>query len=264
MSVFANVTMRSVILDMDVKIQLSLPENRHQTDDLQGRKYPILYILHGYKEDCSTWMNFSTLPLLTRDLDLIVCTVSESNGFYINQSCGFRTFDFLTKELPVKLKNFLPISDRREDTYVMGESMGGYGTLRLALGAPEVYGHACVLSGCPMDYDRLTSLDSDHRMHAYLGSKSEYEQSDNNIYNLIDKLNQSGGSRPEIQLYCGTEDPLYPDCRKFSEYMLSNGKDWKFTSSFSHGKHDFYFWNSVLPQALKGFGFDIDIVDAAI
>lgn len=264
MSAFAEVTMRSAILDMDVKLQLCLPENRHLTEDLRGDQYPILYVLHGYKEDCSTWMNLSTLPLLTRDLNLVVCTVSEFNGFYINQNCGFKTFDFLTKELPVKLKNFLPISDRREDTYIMGESMGGYGTLRLALGAPQNYGHACVFSGCPMNYDRLTLLDDTHRLRTYFGSESEFERSDNNIYNLIEKINQTDAKRPEIQLFCGTEDPLYLDCKKFSEYMNDNCKDWKFISNFSHGKHDFYFWNRVLPQAIKGFGFDIDIVDEAI
>lgn len=265
MSGYAEVTMRSTVLDMDVKLELILPEDRHVSADLRGTTYPILYILHGYKEDCSTWMHLSNLPLLVRDLPLIVCTVSGYNGFYVNQKSGFRIFDYLTQELPMKLKNFLPISDGRENTYIMGESMGGYGTLRLALGAPEVYGHACVLSGGPMAYSRkMPDGRAQNRIEMLLGSEEEFKGSDNDLYALADRLEQSDGPKPKLVFYCGTEDPGYERNRAYVEYLEQNCPSLGVKAEYWHGAHDFYFWNTALPKALHEFGFDTSKYDAAI
>ncbi|MCF0111119.1 MAG: transcriptional antiterminator, partial [Erysipelotrichaceae bacterium] len=65
-------TMRSVALDMDTKVMMFLPEDRHKTEDKRGKTYPVLYVLHGMKEDNSSWIALSNLFLMCRDLDLIV------------------------------------------------------------------------------------------------------------------------------------------------------------------------------------------------
>ena len=69
---FAELTMRSTILKMDVKVSVIIPENRKDYRlDEKDKKYPCLYVLHGTSEDNSTWLNSSNIYLLTRDLDLL-------------------------------------------------------------------------------------------------------------------------------------------------------------------------------------------------
>jgi len=262
MSAFAEVTMRSTVLDMDVKLDLILPEDRHHTADLQGRRYPILYVLHGYKEDCSTWMRLSNLPLLVRDLPLIVCTVSGYNGFYVNQDGGFRIYDYLTQELPVKLANFLPVSPARQDTYIMGESMGGYGTLRLALSAPERYGHACVLSGGPLDPAMMERFDG--RLRALFGPADAFKGGNDDLYHLADLLQASDRPAPQLLFYCGTEDPGYHRTAAYVDYLKEHCPRLSVSAAYWPGVHDFHFWNSALPKALTAFGFDLQRRDAAI
>ena len=84
----AELTIRSVSLEMDTKVNVLLPEDRHKTVDTRGRKYPVLYILHGFKEDCSSWLNLSNIFLLCRDLDLIVVMPSGNNSSYNDMVYG--------------------------------------------------------------------------------------------------------------------------------------------------------------------------------
>ena len=135
--IHAQLTMRSNALEMDTKVDVLLPEDRHITKDTRGRKYPVLYILHGAKEDNSSWINLSNIFLMCRDLDLIVVMPTTYRGSYVDAVYGQNYYTYISEELPVKMKNIFPISDDPKDTLIMGESMGGYGTLRIALSKPE-------------------------------------------------------------------------------------------------------------------------------
>ena len=145
---FAEITMRSTILRMDVKVTVIIPESRrdYQLDEVD-RKYKVLYVLHGGSEDNSTWLASSTLYLLARDLDLFVVMPSAYNSAYVDTSYGLKMQQYISEELPAKMARLLPISTKREDTFIMGESMGGYGTWLTTLLHPEKYAKACPLSG---------------------------------------------------------------------------------------------------------------------
>ena len=149
--IHAQLTMRSNALEMDTKVDVLLPEDRHTTKDTRGKKYPVLYILHGAKEDNSSWINLSNIFLMCRDLDLIVVMPTTYRGSYVDAVYGQNYYTYISEELPVKMKNIFPISDDPKDTFIMGESMGGYGTMRIALSKPENYAKAVVLSGGNFD-----------------------------------------------------------------------------------------------------------------
>ncbi|MBQ1531035.1 MAG: hypothetical protein IIZ57_02720, partial [Solobacterium sp.] len=82
------ITLRSTALDMDTKVTVLFPEDRHHTADTRGKTYPVLYILNGGKEDCSSWVNLSTLFLMCRDLDLVVVLPSGNNSSYCDAVYG--------------------------------------------------------------------------------------------------------------------------------------------------------------------------------
>ena len=252
--IHAQLTMRSVVLEMDTKVDVLLPEDRHHTTDTRGKKYPVLYILHGFKDDNSSWLHLSNIFLACRDLDLIVVFPSVHNSFYADMVYGFDYFTYVTEELPMKLKNYLPITDDPKQTFIMGNSMGGYGTLRCALARPDRYGKAVPLSGGLFDLEKNFSK---LRTGCY-GTPEDYMASDNNLENLVMKLKDYEGELPEFQFYCGTEDFALESCQKMAALMRRELPNCKVNEEYWPGEHNFFFWNEAIPKALKFFGFEIE------
>ena len=254
--IHAGLTMRSVVLDMDTKVDVLIPEDRHETTDTRGKKYPVLYVLHGGKEDNSSWLHLSNIFLMCRDLDLVVVMPTTYRGAYADAVYGQKYFTWIADELPVKIKNIFPmISDRREDTFVMGESMGGGGTFRLAMRRPENFGKAVVLSAGnrnPFADKRSGALDI-----GLYGSEEQWLASDENADNLIEKMKTYEGHKPDMVFYCGTEDFAYPGCKELYEKLKAECPDMNVKGEFWTGKHNFFFWNQAIPKALKEFGFTI-------
>lgn len=247
------ITLRSTILDFDTKVNVLLPEDRHNTTDTRGKKYPVLYVLHGMKEDCSSWLHLSNLFLLCRDLDLIVVFPSANNSSYVDQVYGLNYFKYITEELPTKLKNFLPIDDDPDKTFIMGESMGGYGTMRCALGAPEKYGKAVCLSA-----GNIATRPIKHRaMELSFGlDNDKVLNSDNNLFLLMDKC-KNAKHVPDIKVFCGTDDFIYENCKEMVEVLKDKLPEHFKGFEFSKGEHNFFYWNSILPKALEFFGFEV-------
>ena len=252
--IHAEITMRSAVLLMDVKVDVLLPEDRQKTTDTRGVKYPVLYILHGMKEDNSSWLQLSNIHLLCRDLPLIVVFPAANNSCYTDMANGKNYYTYISEELPMKLKNYLPITDDPAQTFIMGESMGGYGTMRLALGKPDRYGKAVCLSGGNL----LDYRSQDNAVFtAAFGSAEEMKKSDNNLSNLIVKLKDKPDPKPEFMFYCGTEDRAYAGCVKLAEELAASDPALKVGQQYWPGQHNFFFWNQAIPKALAFFGFDV-------
>ena len=251
----AQFTMRAVSLQMDTRVDVIIPEDRHETKSIGDKKYPVLYVLHGMKEDSASWLSLSNLFLLCRDLDLIVVFPSANNSFYVNTTYGMDYYNWIVNELPLKLHNLLPITDDPKQTFIMGESMGGYGTMRIALANPDKFGKVVCLSGG--DMGRRFDFNDPFRGSIF-GSKEDYMNSDNNLYNLIEKLKCYEGDLPDFAFYCGTEDRAYEGCKDLADTLEREVKGVHVEKEFWPGLHNFFFWNQANPKALKFFGFNVE------
>lgn len=239
---FCELTMRSTVMMMDVKVSVIIPESRkdYHSDD-PSKKHPCLYILHGSQEDNSTWLNSSILYLLARDLDLFIVMPSAYNTCYVNTTFGLNMQKYIAEELPVKMERLFPISNKREDRFIMGESMGGYGTWLTSLSYPDRYSKAIPLSqGGFRDFKHI--LDT--------GAHS--------IDTLAKEVNDTAKEIPEYYLMCGTEDMLFKDVKRWEEFLKENCPNIPVTYEYWSGKHDFYFWNQAIPKALQFLGFEFD------
>ena len=137
----------------------------------------------------------------------------------------------------------------------MGESMGGYGTLRIALGHPEKYGKAVCLSGANV----VTRMDEKQpRFIGTYGSKENALNGDGNLENLVQKIKKNDLKMPEILFMCGTDDFVYQGCREFASYMKRELPDAVIKEEYWPGQHNFFFWNQANPKALKFMGFEIE------
>ena len=102
-------------------------------------KYPVLYLLHGYGNNHATWSGYTNIELFAEERNIAVVMISAENKSYVNHVSGDLFFDFIQKELPDFVCGMFPVSQRPEDTYIAGLSMGGFGTFLHAFSNPEKY-----------------------------------------------------------------------------------------------------------------------------
>jgi S-formylglutathione hydrolase FrmB len=107
----------------------------------------VLYLLHGLSDDHTAWSRYTSIGRYAEAAGLAVVMPAVHRSFYANESAGHRYWDFVSEELPEVVRTFFQVSDRSEDTFVAGLSMGGYGAVRLALTFPGRYAAAASMSG---------------------------------------------------------------------------------------------------------------------
>ena len=123
------------------------------------RRYPVVYLLHGFDGDPDQWIGRMRLPRAMDSLvaagavrEMIVVMPDGKNAFggsfFANSAATGRWEDFLVQEVVKHV-------DRRYRTVrsaagrgIAGWSMGGHAALRLAGSRPEVFGAAYGLSPC--------------------------------------------------------------------------------------------------------------------
>ena len=108
--------------------------------------YPVLYLLHGTYGDEGDWQRFSRIEDYARHHNVVVVMPYGENGAYRNAKSGKDYEVYITEELPKVIQWMVPVSKKREDTYIAGLSMGGGGAVRLGLSHPEIYGYTIGLS----------------------------------------------------------------------------------------------------------------------
>jgi pimeloyl-ACP methyl ester carboxylesterase len=111
------------------------------------RGHPTLWLLHGLSDDESVWSRLTSIERYVAPLGLSVVMPNVNRSFYANMRSGYRYWDFVSQELLEKVRGFFPLSSAREDNFVAGLSMGGYGALKLAFTLPEQFAAAASLSG---------------------------------------------------------------------------------------------------------------------
>jgi S-formylglutathione hydrolase FrmB len=254
----------SYVLGMDTSMAVLLPEKRGQKPAANpDKKYPVLYLLHGHSDDHTSWMRKSTIELMVRDEDLIVVMPTTHRAFYTNSRHGHQYFDFMAEELPTVVSNFFPASTKREDTYAAGLSMGGYGSLKLALTYPERYAAAGSLSGAlyPLaglkqasDQKMFTSKDFVDNFYNIFGSIESYQDSVDDLEFLAQKCQESGKILPKLFMTVGKDDPIYNNSKRFSDFMKEQCPNFDLYYEEDEGSHNWDFWNRKAPVLLRHQG----------
>lgn len=106
----------------------------------------MVYLLYGLCGSNGDWANYTMLPVYASDYNAIFIMPEIFRSFCSDMKFGFECFSFISEELPIICKSVFNISSEREDTIIIGNSMGGYGALKCALSKPEQYGHCCAFS----------------------------------------------------------------------------------------------------------------------
>jgi S-formylglutathione hydrolase FrmB len=225
--------------------------------------FKVVYLLHGLHGDQETWLDNTQLAVYAKEYDAVFVMPEAPRSFYTNLKYGRKYFDYVSGELPEICKKVLNISSKREDTAVMGCSMGGYGSLRLALSKPEQYGFCGAISTACLYFRHIldtlrkdpdpylkTGAEAEETLtdlYAIYGDGLEYRE-DYDILELLKKF-PAGAPKPKIYSTCGTEDDLRKDNLALRDEMKNIGFD--FTYEEWKGAHEWYFFNEALKKTLE-------------
>jgi S-formylglutathione hydrolase FrmB len=208
---------------------------------------PVLWLLHGLSDDHSIWQRRTSIERYADGLDLAVLMPNVHRSFYTDMRHGLPYERFIADELPVIARHLFHLSARREETFVAGLSMGGYGAFKLALKYPGRYAAAASLSGA---LDMASRWDRGERIGemelVYGGSPAG---TPNDLMFLARQLAADPAQpRPRLFQCCGTEDFLLDDNRAFRDQALGLGLDLVYREA--PGNHTWAFWDTHIQQVL--------------
>lgn len=231
-----------------------------------GKKYRVLWLLHGTYGDHSDWVRKSMIELYACERDLVVVMPSGLNANYANWpnfAIGYDMYDYLTEELMPLVYNWLPVSQKREDNFIAGLSMGGRGTCVYAFNHPEKFAAAAVLSAAPREIETLKTEEPSMyertlRSVAAAGGMENYLNSYENTWRIV-KEKANTGELPRLMFCCGKDDMLYPAYERFKAYAKEIGLEATFMEEPGY-QHEWRFWDLYIQKALDFFG--IEKIDA--
>lgn len=241
----------SEVLELSTSMTVILPQATTAQIGMQsrtaGEKHQTLYLLHGLSDDDSIWTRRTSLERYAAPLGLAVVMPQVDRSFYTDMKYGNKYWTFLTEELPAVAQSFFPLSDKREDNFVAGLSMGGYGAFKWALNYPDTFAAAASMSGAVDIVSRIEEAGKEDGLFSLIYGKDTVEGTNNDLFSLIKRLSGEE-NRPKLYQCCGSEDFLYEDNQRFLRHC--NEVNYPLTSEFGTGDHEWGYWDQKIQDVL--------------
>ena len=250
---FIHMNFRSSEISRSVYPLVFLPD-LNQWRDIDP-PYPTLYFLHGYSGGAMETAMFSNIALFAMRYGVAVVLADGENSFYTDDEKRGACFSrFVGEELVEVTRSVLPLSRKREDTFIGGISMGGYGALINGLRFRDRFSKIGMLSpalgyrlkdgevpeDCPVPAGELQET---------LGSWEEYAGSYRDEKHALLSALENGKPVPEIFVGIGKSDRLYPAAERFREYSREAGLEPEWYEA--EGGHDHTFWKQALDPLFR-------------
>lgn len=211
----------------------TLPFNKDKPDYRPSAKYPAIYLLHGVGNSCNNWFDYTQAELFAEENNIALISFSGENKFYVDNG-DEKWQEFIGEELPAFVSGYLPVSDRAEDRFILGLSMGGYGAMLNYLKFPERYGAVGCLSGAVDKYE-----------YANTDGGRQY-----NIHYLISENRKRKKPFAPVYVACGEEDFILDNSLHLKATLEENGVNFTWSTEKGYA-HEWRFWNLQLEKFIK-------------
>lgn len=250
----------SSALKRTVPMTVILPADKVLGDDKSDNAKPCfktLYLLHGLLGNCTDWAMNTRIQQWAEAKNLAVVMPSGDNSFYIDQLTPNNDYgDFIGRELVEITRRMFPLSHKREDTFIAGLSMGGFGAIRNGLTNAETFGYIAGLSSALYFFE--PSLDVPGRSlmgeDRVFGDMEQASLTDKNPRVALAQLLSRNGPLPKMYMACGLQDRLLGSNRSFRDCLEESGID--LTYEETEGNHNWDFWNDQIQKVLEWLPLD--------
>ena len=260
MAVF-KVNFLSKELGIHTKVSVILPTGRPRTVEKQEKcLYQVLWLLHGGSDDSNDFILNTNIARYAEDHCIAVVIPEDNNAFYTDDYIpnGGHYFTYVTEELVRMCRSIFPFSDKREDNFVAGNSMGSGGAMKCAVLHPELYAAALMMSGSGMRTHRpedawvLDFLDKvirDEDISEY--KEVEDPKKDVQMALPIYRILKEGKTElPKMFFTCGGDDYLLKSITPVLKFYDKMGMRY-FYEEVPGYKHEWDFWDLTLRKALN-------------
>lgn len=208
--------------------------------------FKTLYLLHGLKFDYSSWVRRTNIERYADEVGIAVVMPDGGRSFYTDMVNGRDYYSFVSDELINMTRRMFRLSDKREDTFIGGLSMGGYGAFRIGFLNPDKFSKIAVMSSATDITYWATQPEWERENYLITGGRKDLKGSEYDLYRITEDLVASGKSLPAIYQACGTEDHLYKSNVLFRDFLKSKGFDLTYTEG--PGEHNYYYWESKIRE----------------
>lgn len=227
----------SSALARTVQYRVILPDHY----DTESRRYPVLYLLHGYGGTFSDWTNRTKVAEYAAGQPLIIVTPEGANSWYVDGANGEAWETYLTRDLVRDVDATFRTVASRDGRFIAGLSMGGYGAIKAALRHPDLYAAAASFSGA-LDITRPHDTFSGEQkpdVMAVFGPIGSGVRSANDVYALASAAVPT--ATPYLWMACGTDDPWLDVNREMARTLKTRGLRYEYHER--PGRHDWAFWD---------------------
>lgn len=256
---------KSKVMGKEIKYSIYLPADYDKTN----RRYPVLYLLHGYSDDETGWTQFGQAQEIADKTinngdapPMIIVMPDAEVTWYMNTFDNKGRYeDFFTEE-------FIPYIDanyrtraKKEFRAVAGLSMGGFGTLLYAAKHPELFAAASALSAAVRTDEEMMAMPDERWENRYAtiygpNLKGKARLTDfyykNSILKLVETISSEKLKTVRYYIDCGDDDALVTGNMVLHSELMKKGIPHEFR--VRDGAHTWTYWRTALPEVLKFTG----------
>jgi len=252
---------KSTILGKEVEYSLYLPPDYDKTN----RRYPVLYLLHGYSDDETGWTQFGEVKAIAdkqirenQMTEMIIAMPDGGVSWYINSADGKVKYeDFFINEFITHIDATYRTRAEKRYRGIAGLSMGGHGTLIMAMKHPELFAVAAPLSAGIITKEELINMPEENWNNVFgppfgrnKGADRVNDHMNKNwVLSLVENGNAEELKKVKYYIDCGDKDFLIKGNMALHALMM----DKKIPHEFRvrEGTHNWDYWRTALPEVFK-------------
>lgn len=210
------------------------------SSNVKDGKFKCLYLLHGLSDDYSIWMRRTSIERYASEYGICVIMPDGGISFYSDMKYGMNYYSYIARELPQIIEGMFNVSNSREDRYIGGLSMGGYGALKIALEERERYAAAFGLSP-------VADIRNNNFTETLVPVFGESIPDEADLFYLA-KKHDTDKVKPRLYVTVGKDDFMYGDNVRLNKHLKNLNYDYRYVET--PGSHSWELWDKTVQEAL--------------
>jgi len=215
-------------------------------------KHPVLWLLHGASDNHTIWQRRTSIERYAAPLGLAVVMPNVHLSSYADMKHGGKYYTYVSEELPRVMRSMFPLSDKREDNFIAGLSMGGAGCMKIGLANPDKFSAIGCFSAGASNLRRNNPNPRFAKRQLMVYGDRKLEGTEEDVLGNAKKLVEAGGPFPRIYHACGDQDFLKENAYATRDFFMGiKDNPFEYVYEEDPGAHTWEFWDEHIQHFLK-------------